>query len=194
MRPAPSRRKLYVSLLKLTLIVAGILGGFHLLFEVAPSKRTEIRAAALSVLPGLKQPRDPDPRIIFRLDDVEKGVREQQVFDLLALFQRRDVPLDLGLPGGARSGLPDTKLAMADRRAPRDASSRFRVKPRFARPLPATRRRRRCCVGLEVPAMGRVSAAFQPVVLGPGIAGYTGSRRCVSASHRLRRRARPRRP
>lgn len=97
MRPSLPRRKLYSSLLKLALIVAGILGSFHLLFDVAPSNRNEIRTVALNVLPGLKQPRNPGPRIIFRLDDVEKGVREQQVFDLLALFQRRDVPVDLGI-------------------------------------------------------------------------------------------------
>jgi len=108
-----SRKRLCTSLAKLLLIIAAVFSGFYALFEVVPSRHIEIRAGALSLLPALDQPREPGPRIIFRLDDVERGVREQQVFDLLDLFQRRGVPLVLGIipyaNGRPTHALPEIK-------------------------------------------------------------------------------------
>ncbi len=50
--------------------------------------------------PGLKRPLPPyhgGPIIIFRLDDVAKGYREEVVQEIIKVFQRNGVPLDCGV-------------------------------------------------------------------------------------------------
>jgi hypothetical protein len=49
---------------------------------------------------GVKRPLPPysgGPAIIFRLDDVSKGYREEVVQEIIKLFQRNGVPLDCGI-------------------------------------------------------------------------------------------------
>jgi hypothetical protein len=50
--------------------------------------------------PGLKRPLPPyhgGPVIIFRLDDVAKGYREEVVQEIIKVFQRNGVPVDCGV-------------------------------------------------------------------------------------------------
>jgi len=53
---------------------------------------------------GIKRPLPPyngGPVIIFRLDDVAKGYREEVVQEIIKLFQRNGVPLDCGVVSNA---------------------------------------------------------------------------------------------
>lgn len=90
------RKRLTVSLLKLFLVAGAIFGGFHLLFDVPFAPRHEIRAGDINP-PTLDQSREPGPRIIFRLDDIEQGVRTEQVMAILSVFVQAGVPLELGI-------------------------------------------------------------------------------------------------
>jgi hypothetical protein len=100
-----SGKRLAASLAKLGLIVGGILGGFHLLFDTPLPAPDKILANGLDP-PKITQTLKPGPRIIFRLDDVEQGVREKHVLAILEVFERLDAPLELGvvpLAGGEPS-------------------------------------------------------------------------------------------
>lgn len=84
-------------LFKVGMIVVVAYSGAQLFLDVGPSARHGLKSLES---PGLGKPyqsRKPGPRVIFRLDDVEAGVREAQVFDILAVFKRHEAPVDVGI-------------------------------------------------------------------------------------------------
>lgn len=67
-----------------------------MLFDATLPGAYETRAGDLDPPHAPKQSRQPGPRIIFRLDDVEQGVREKQVLAIVSVFEEHDAPLELG--------------------------------------------------------------------------------------------------
>lgn len=86
-----------LTLLKLALVITAVSAGLRLAFDLGPTGWQALQDVSSPVLAKQAQTRVPGPRVIFRLDDVEQGVRETQVFEILAVFERHDAPVDVGI-------------------------------------------------------------------------------------------------